>query len=221
MTTTRTIELYLDDADRAAVATYLDIDPIKVEAVEWLIALKLHAPAPVAEEHAGEPPAASAPAEKGTMASAVAPEEGEEGRGEEGREPRRRPRPLPPDPVTPERLALLRAIEAHGGTFEGGASALAREAPESGPNDTARCQTARQLARSNLVTTVRDGRWITSITLTAAGLEAVRRAKGTGGAPARPAPAPEPSAASTVTGGSEPLDPAEDMRWAEEALGVG
>jgi hypothetical protein len=220
MTTTRTIELYLDDADRAAVATYLDIDPIKVEAVEWLIALKLHAPAPVAEEHAGEPPAASAPAEKGTMASAVAPKRAKRAAAKKAASPAATATAAA-RPVTPERLALLRAIEAHGGTFEGGASALAREAPESGPNDTARSQTARQLARSNLVTTVRDGHWITSITLTAAGLEAVRRAKGTGGAPARPAPAPEPSAASTVTGGSEPLDPAEDMRWAEEALGVG
>lgn len=120
------------------------------------------------------------------------------------------------------RIALLRRIDTEGGTFEGSLGDLARATPTAGGTDGARKQAAAQLAKTDLVHVTRDGRLVTSITLSAAGRALLAGGAGTNAEPARPRSTPAPQAT-----GRRPLpkavddpDDGTDLDWAADALTV-
>jgi hypothetical protein len=122
------------------------------------------------------------------------------------------------------RLALLRTIADHGGAWDGNIAALAIATPGAGSTAGARKQCAGQLARSPLVTVTRNGRNVTSITLTAAGRAVLDGDRdGTNTEPTLAAvPTPPPPAPAPVDDDEDDLDiddDVDDLAWATSALG--
>lgn len=177
-----TIDLRLDD---------IDLDALTDDQRRALDLLRLLIANPVA------PPATPLPAEPATKTAPPA------------RTTTRKPTKRKPGTG---RLALLRTIADHGGAWDGNIAALAIATPGAGSTAGAREQCAAKLARSPLVTVTRNGRNVTSITLTAAG-RAVLDGENTEPAPTTPAPVADDEDI------DDEVDDVDDLAWATSALG--